>query len=336
MLKKVNPRMTRHNILIRRLGKVTHRVWTILRHTVHKFSQIDGAKWAGSFAFHAFFSLFPLMILFVSIASFFVEKERAVTEVLAYTDIYIPINGEMHHYIFDTIAGVIDARKQASVFAFFILVWVALRCYTTLISATNRAWGTAVHNWWQLPLKSLMLLSIMAGAVLLGMVVPVLMRMAKGWLFPEHAFRSWVYGLGSFFIPLLVLFLGLSLFYKFAPRRHTRFTEVWTAALITTVLLQAGESLFVIYLKDFATLNAVYGAFGGMMALLLWIYISGCIFVFGACLCAVQAGLTVDSDDDRARIDTRLAHVRETFDTEPVAREKTRQTDHGYGSKYER
>jgi Ca2+-transporting ATPase len=33
--------------------------------------------------------------------------------------------------------------------------------------------------------------------------------------------------------------------------------------------LQATESLFVIYLKNFATLNAVYGAFGGTMALLL-------------------------------------------------------------------
>jgi len=40
--------------------------------------------------------------------------------------------------------------------------------------------------------------------------------------------------------------------------------------------------------KNFATLNAIYGTFGGIMALLLWIYISGCIFIFGACLCAVQ------------------------------------------------
>jgi len=35
--------------------------------------------------------------------------------------------------------------------------------------------------------------------------------------------------------------------------------------------------------------NAIYGTFGGIMALLLWIYISGCIFIFGACLCAAQA-----------------------------------------------
>ena len=42
-------------------------------------------------------------------------------------------------------------------------------------------------------------------------------------------------------------------------------------------------------LEDFATLNAVYGAFGGMLALLLWIYLSGSVFIFGACLCAGQA-----------------------------------------------
>jgi Ca2+-transporting ATPase len=42
-------------------------------------------------------------------------------------------------------------------------------------------------------------------------------------------------------------------------------------------------------LEDFARLNAAYGAFGGIMALLLWIYLSGCVFIFGACLCAGQA-----------------------------------------------
>ena len=95
--------------------------------------------------------------------------------------------------------------------------------------------------------------------------------------------------LGSFFIPLLVVFFGLSLFYRLAPRRPMQFAQVWAAALCATMLLQAAESLFVIYLKNFATLNAVYGTFGGIMALLLWIYLSGCIVIFGACLCAGQA-----------------------------------------------
>jgi uncharacterized BrkB/YihY/UPF0761 family membrane protein len=55
------------------------------------------------------------------------------------------------------------------------------------------------------------------------------------------------------------------------------------------VSAQAAEALFVLYLENFATLNAVYGAFGAIMALLLWTHISGAIFVFGACVCAAQA-----------------------------------------------
>jgi Ca2+-transporting ATPase len=272
-----------------RLCKKIRRSWAILGYGVQQFLRIDGAQWAGAFAFNAFFSLFPLIVLSVTIASAFVDRDRAGKEIISYMESYLPITGEMQHYIFDTIVGVINAREQAGVVALMMLVWAALQCFITLIFAINRAWSTAAYNWWRLPLKSLVLLGITAGAVLLGIAVPMLMRMAKGWLFPRHEFHSWVYGLGGLFIPFLIMFLGLSLFYRLAPRRPTRFAEVWAAALCATVLLRVAESLFVIYLKDFATLNAIYGTFGGIMALLLWIYLSGCIFIFGACLCAGQA-----------------------------------------------
>jgi YihY family inner membrane protein len=90
------------------------------------------------------------------------------------------------------------------------------------------------------------------------------------------------------YIPLMTVFFSLNLVYKFAPRRPTRFAEVWIGALCATVLLRVAEHLFLIYLKNVGTVNAVYGTFGGIMALLLWIYLSGCIFIFGACLCAAQ------------------------------------------------
>lgn len=272
-----------------RLNQETRRAWTIFRLAGRKFLRIDGTEWAGAFAFNAFFSLFPLMVLLVTIASAFIDRAQAATEVIAYAETFVPLSGDMQAYIFDTVAGVIKERGQAGAIAFLILVWVTLQCFTTLISATNHAWGTEGYSWWRLPLKSLVLLGITAGAVLFSIGAPMLAQMARDWLFPMNDFRSWVYTLLNFFIPLLVLFFGLSLFYRLAPRRSTRFSEVWVAALCATALLLAAENIFVIYLKHFATLNAVYGAFGGIMALLLWIYLSGSIFIFGACLCAAQA-----------------------------------------------
>jgi YihY family inner membrane protein len=271
------------------LTQETRRAWAIFRLAARKFLRIDGPAWAGAFAFNAFFSLFPLMVLLVTIASAFIDRDRAATSVIAYVETFVPLSGDMQAYIFDTIAGVIKVRGQAGAIALLILVWVTLKCFTTLISATNRAWDTAGYSWWRLPLKSLMLLGMTAGVVLLSIGAPMMAQMARDWLFPMNDFRSWVYTLLSFFIPLLVLFFSLSLFYRLAPRRSTRFSEVWVAALSATALLLAAENLFVLYLKHFATLNAVYGAFGGIMALLLWIYLSGSIFIFGACLCAAQA-----------------------------------------------
>lgn len=281
------------------LKTLSRQGWVTTRHAARIFFQIDGAQWAGSFAFHAFFSLFPLMVLLVTIATAFVDQERAATAVIAYVETYVPIGGDRQSYIFDTIAGVIHARVRAGATAFFILNWVTLQLFTTLISATNRAWGVAAYSWWQRSLKSLLLLWITAGVVLLSTGALILAQMAKNFLFPMNELHFSVYALVSFFIPLLVVFFGLSLFYRLAPRRPTRFSEVWAAALCTTVLLLVAEGLFVIYLKHFATLNAVYGAFGGIMALLLWIYLSGVIFIFGACLCAAQERSVVNLDREQ-------------------------------------
>jgi uncharacterized BrkB/YihY/UPF0761 family membrane protein len=57
------------------LDQKTRRVWAILCLAVKKFLRIDGAQWAGAFAFNAFFSLFPLLVLLVTVAAFFVDGE---------------------------------------------------------------------------------------------------------------------------------------------------------------------------------------------------------------------------------------------------------------------
>jgi len=273
-----------------RLEQKARRVWDLVRLSMKKFFRIDGAQWAGAFAFNVFFSLFPLIILFVTIASLFIDRDQAGKGIIGYLGTYIPISGDMQNYVSSTLSGVVSASGTMGGIALIILVWSALQCFITLISATNRAWGIAITSWWRLPLRSLLLLAVTAGAGIFGMGLPLLMKVARGWLISRLDIHSWIYDLSSFFIPWLVIFLGLGMFYKLAPHRPIRYSQVWVAALVVTVLLQAAEKLFGIYLNVFSNLNAVYGAFGGVMALLLWIYLSGAIFIFGACLCAAQAG----------------------------------------------
>ena len=276
------------SVPMNKLKLISARVQAVLSLAVVKFIRLDGAEAAAAFAYNAFFALFPLIILFVTIASLFVNRSSASATVIGYVENYLPIGGEMHNYIFKTIAGVIKARVHAGAAAFLMLIWVGTQFFTTLVHAVNRAWGIKADKWWHLPLKNLILLSIMVVAVLAGMAVPVLGKAAKG-LFFGLIFFSWIYNLVVFFLPWLGVFFSLGLFYKFAPRRRTRFSEVRLSALCATLLLLAAQNLFVMYMKHFSSFNAVYGAFGGIMALLLWIYLSGCIIIFCACLSAAQS-----------------------------------------------
>ncbi len=271
-----------------RIYTLARRLFDTLRLTVQKFMRIDGEQRAAAFAYSAFFALFPLVVLFVTAASYFADRGEAAGVVITYVEKFVPLSEEMQHYVFDTLSRVINSRGKASAVALLMLVWVSVQFFTTLIQAANRAWGTTGRHWWKIPLKSLALLVILIVAVLAGIGAPLMGKMAGG-LLTTGVFLPRAYRLGLFFVPWIIVFLSLAFFYRLAPHRRTKYSEVWVAALCAALLLYAAQNLFVFYLKHFASFNAVYGAFGGIMALLLWTYVSGVIFIFCACLSAAQS-----------------------------------------------
>ncbi len=152
----------------------------------------------------------------------------------------------------------------------------------------NQAWGVEPLNWWKLPLKNLTMVGVLASALLLGNVIPAVLKTVLGNIKFAASWTPWLLGLAGALVPPLVLFYGFLLFYKLAPRSRVgaTFRMVWLPALIVTALLVLCQQLFVVYTTHITNFNAVYGAFGGVIALMLWIYLSGLVVVFGGCLCA--------------------------------------------------
>ena len=84
----------------------------------------------------------------------------------------------------------------------------------------------------------------------------------------------------------LVLSLGLTtvlfaMIYKYVPREQIAWGDVWIGGLVTACLFSAGKLLIGLYLGR-SSLSSAYGAAGSIMVLLLWIYYSAQIFLFGA------------------------------------------------------
>ncbi len=295
-------------------------VWALLARAWVKYDETDGEQRAASFAYYAFFALFPLLILMISFGTLLLgSPELALHRVTEQMAQVLPKDSEMSAVLIRAAEGVVAARRPAGLIAFAVLAWSALKFFQSLVHGVNRAWGTRDYPWWRMPGKNLFMMLILASALFFGVVVPAVLSKFQqiystylrgdGVTWISTLFKAiagpqlpgggvglemldWlvggVFGLLLTLVPLLVLSYGLCMFYKFAPQRRPDLGGVWREAVVVALGLQGLKYLFVVYTRSVADFNALYGAFGSVVALLLWIYLSGAVIIFGGCLCAAR------------------------------------------------
>jgi YihY family inner membrane protein len=267
-----------------RNGTLPASIARIIGESFQRYGRINGEQCAASFAYYAFFSLFPLILLLVAVGTFFVpDRSEAARQVVKQVEAYVPLQAKDKAVLADTIDSAIQNGWRAGIFGVLALIWSALRFFQALVIGVNRAWGFKDYNWWKLPLKNLFMIGILISALVLGLVAPLIFSGLKTIYYLD---LNLIVGVLPAILPPAILFYGLLMFYKFAPRRSVGFRQVWIAALATTLFLELGQNVFAWYLSAFTNFNAVYGVFGTIMGLLLWIYFSGVILLLGGCIAA--------------------------------------------------
>jgi len=262
--------------------------------TVKTFIGIDGEQRAASFAYYALFSLFPLFALLLTAGSSFF----ATTEVIQTIQRFFPLGEAEQKFVWQMVGSLEESRSSVSIVSVVILLWSSLRFFQALVRGVNRAWHTVEIPWWQMPLKNLLMIAVIASALLIGLVAPALLQGARK---IAVAFQDFIesqvpslnldligviFDLSRYALAGAVLFYSFTLLYMLAPRRRVYFRQVWIPALLVTVALQICQNAFVNYLPRFVNYNAIYGTVGVMMLLLLWVYLSGVLIILGACLCS--------------------------------------------------
>lgn len=275
--------------------------WQTIKLARARWAEVDGDQRVAAFGYFLLLSLLPLTILLMTVGSLFVEREVATQSVVKFVNDYTPLTSEQELTVVSGIREWLQARGKISLAVLPLLLWGALKFLRTLIRTTNRVWHSQPYNWWRLPLKSLGLLGITTSALLIGILLPGLARLVRQWFKSYLEFPQWVFTLLFHLLPWLVLFYGLIMIYKLAPSRPTKFSEVWLGALGATVLIWLGQMLFLVYVGNFAYFNMLYGALGGLLAFLLWVYLSGCVGVFGVCVCAAQAEVRGEANDQQEK-----------------------------------
>lgn len=288
-----------------------HRMITELREcpkiaweAVRTFIEIDGEQRAASFAYYALFSLVPLFALMLTAGSSFFDSQEVVHTIQR----YFPMGEPQQAFMWQMVASLEKSRGSVTIVSFAILIWCSLRFFQALVRGVNRAWHTVEIPWWQLPLKNLLMIAVLASALLIGLLAPALLQGAKKILLAFQVFLesqipginlnmiAGIFDLSRYMLSGAVLFYSFTLLYMLAPRRRVFFKQVWLPSLLVTCGLQFCQNAFVNYLPRFVNYNAIYGTFGVMMLLMLWVYITGVVIFLGACLCSAAAKIHGDEN----------------------------------------
>jgi len=275
--------------------KTLGKTWETLARTFHIYGEIDGEQRAASFAYYVLFSLFPLFALLLTVGSNFLNP----VEIIEAINSFLPLDDAQQRFIWETVQHLEHARGGVGIISLVILLWCSLRFFQALVRGVNRAWHTVEIPWWQMPLKNLLMVGIIGSALFAGLLAPALLQgVSNGLLAAENFLKahfpnfnlhliSNLLDLSRYILGGAVLFYSFIMLYKLAPRRRVLFSQIWFPSLLVTLALQFCQIAFVNYLPRFVNYG-LYGAVGGMMLLLLWVYFSGIIIILGGCLCAAM------------------------------------------------
>jgi len=248
---------------------------------------------AASIAYYALLSLFPFLLLVISMLGAVTADDADRVSVLSFVFRFFPTQ-------LDFVTGQLDAlraaRLQLGVAGSLALIWGSLGVFGAVTSAVNQAWGVEKQrSFWKHRLVSFLMLVAAGGVMMLALALVSLIQMAQASWFGEMlASYQWLTNLQTFAIRNLatsLLIVGLGLVFYFIPNAKTRFRDVWVGAVLTGILWRLAFQGFAWYIQLNAGLKMIHGSVAAVMVFLLWVYVSSIILMYGVNFTATYARL---------------------------------------------
>ncbi|MFN2450079.1 MAG: YihY/virulence factor BrkB family protein [Candidatus Baltobacteraceae bacterium] len=244
-----------------------------------RFSRDGCAFLSQAIAFNALFAIFPLIVLVLTVAS--VVIPNAEKQLLSFFDTFAPA---LHDTIAENVRTYVYGRGISSIIAFVVVIWASKNLFMGLAYALNRALAVPKSR----PLYHDLLLSIvMLPLTGLMLIVAIGMPVAVSVVFsvaqipdPQHFSQLLAYGLSMAMVFVVVVFL-----YTFLPNRQVHWQFAVPGATFVALAWPAVQYAFAFYTVH-VNFARIYGALSAPLVLLLWFYIIGLIFFFGAELSA--------------------------------------------------
>ncbi|MCE5329002.1 YihY/virulence factor BrkB family protein [bacterium] len=245
----------------------------------------DGCQvFASSIAFYSVLSIFPALLIFISLSGVVINKFSIQSSILAFINERIPM---LYGFVDNNITNIIKNRTSIGIIGFIIMFVTSTYVFDSIQLALNKIFKTQTHRkFWKQKIYGFLTIfliflsifitfSLSTGLFYLSNTIINLLNI-EGFLSTE------ILKLLSIAIGIFFNFLIFILIFYFCINKKMNFKHIYRGALTVAIGLEGIKYLFVFYLDRFASYQLTYGSIGSVIAFLSWVYISSAILLFGA------------------------------------------------------
>jgi len=263
---------------------IRKRLWRVARNAANGFFEHEGDVLAGHLAFMTMLAVFPFLIFLLALAGFVGHTEAAARFVSLILDNIPPkVSEAMRMPIYEVVS---ERRGGLLTFGILAALWSAGSGLEAIRTALNLAYGLGQsRSMWRRRLESFLVVIAAALSIILTMLLlvlgPKLWRGAQQLLYLPDAW--WALWLPAQYLGgLLVMLGGVCAVYYLLPNVRLRLRWILPGASVVVTLWLIAAAAFSTYLAYFDNYAVTYGSLGGVVAALLFFYISAAILIFGA------------------------------------------------------
>lgn len=262
----------------------------IFRDALGAYFKDRAAIYAAGVAYYAVFSVAPLLVFMTAIAGLFIGRSAAGEQIAL--QLQFLVGPQLANYLTGLVETLTNrtTNATATILALIGLFIGAGGIFNQLRTALHLLWGitdvrpVTLHDWLYvarrraIPFLMVFVFGLLLSLAFVLEAVLGVVRARFELLFPETA--ALLPGVGRFLIPLLT-FVTFYLIFELLPDAHNRRRDVAAGALVTTILFLIGRRLLIFFLS-LSNTGSLYGAAGSIVILLIWVYFSAQIFLYGA------------------------------------------------------
>jgi len=262
--------------------------WELLKLTFTEWTNDNAFEVSAALAFYTIFSIAPVLLIAVGVASFFLAPETATTRIVDEMQKLVGAQGaNAVRQVIESSRGFGKGLWAVSV-GIVTLIMGATAVFGELQSALNRIWDVeakpdrgVIMSLIVDRLRSFLIAVCVGFLLLVSLVISAVISGLQHYMNNWLPGVPWVWQTANVVTSFLVVAALFAMIYKFLPDVVISWKDVWIGAAVTALLFSAGKYLIGIYLGRTATTSA-FGAAGSLVVLLFWVYYSALISFLGA------------------------------------------------------